>query len=105
MKVLSPTDTEHRLTIIPRAYPDFAFVTMALVREATDEIINIPIHTTVENGYMHIYFTYADFKEGESYSIQLGKSDNIHYRGKLFITDQPTQDYKQTKDLYIEFDG
>ena len=97
MKIVNTTDTTHNISLIPRYYPD-EVVTFELYNEATKEITVIENTYTIENGVFTLIFDY-NFTNKEEYQIKL-EENSIVYRGKLMVTDQRTQEYKLTKDLY-----
>ena len=97
MKILSPNDTTHSISLVPRYYPDDV-VTLTLFNESTKENIVIPNNYTVLNGLFTIQFDY-NFTNKDKFSFKIEENEVI-FRGKLLITEQGTQDYKITKDLY-----
>jgi hypothetical protein len=96
-KVLDFNDTSHSISLIPRYYPDSA-VTFELYNESTKEITVVSNTYIVSNGLFTLSFDYT-FKNKEKYQIKL-EENSIVFRGKLIITDQNTQEYRLTKDLY-----
>jgi hypothetical protein len=102
MKILSPLAVNHEIVIIPRKYVNGS-VLLILKNEENNEILEyIPIKLTVD-GYMYISFT-ESFINNSNYQITVFEesTNEIIYRGKLFITDQSneTQEYKITKDIF-----
>ena len=98
MKVVSPLNASHTIILIPRFYP-----TSTIVLELTEEASNIT--NTIANSYattdglVSINFNY-DFTDKDKYSIKVKEGVNVVYRGKLIVTSQVEQEYKQTTGLY-----
>lgn len=97
MKIVSPNDTNHTISLIPRYYPTDAVV-FTLYNESTKENTVIDNVYTIDNGVFTIYFDY-NFENKDKFQIKI-EDNNIVYRGKLLVTNQETQEYKLTKDLY-----
>lgn len=100
MKVLLTTNTTHTIKLIPRFEP-----TNALALEITKEGINsvetqTPLAYTVNYGVLSLTFDLVGVEQ-DRYVIKLLEGNKVVYRGKLFFTDQETQDFKLTKDTYI----
>ena len=98
MKVLNPNDTTHTISLIPRYYPE-SEVIFTLFNESTRENTVIPNTYSITNGLFSIVFDYT-FENKSKFQIKIQENEVI-FRGKLLITEQGTQDYKITKDLYI----
>ena len=96
-KVLDFNDTSHSISLIPRYYPS-GEVTFELYNESNKETEVITNTYSVTNGLFTLNFDYA-FENKEKYQIKL-EENSIVFRGKLVITDQNTQEYRLTKDLY-----
>lgn len=98
MKIVSQLNATHTLVLVPRYYP-----TETLTLELTEEGLNTT--TTVVNVYSYpdeyltIVFDY-DFIEDSKFQMTLKEGAEVVYRGKLIVTDQNGQDYKQTNGLY-----
>jgi uncharacterized protein YqkB len=102
MKILSPLAVNHEIVIIPRKYIS-SDVVLILKNEENDEILTHNMNPLTIEGYMYIPFTQS-FLNNSNYQIKIFelRSNEIIYRGKLFITDQSneTQEYKITKDIF-----
>jgi hypothetical protein len=102
MKILSPLAVDHEIVIIPRKYIDGSIL-LRLNNEENDEILEYKIPQLTVNGYMYFNFT-ESFINNSNYQITIFETDTneIIYRGKLFVTDQSndTQEYKITKDIF-----
>ena len=96
-KVLDFNDTSHSISLIPRYYPDSA-VTFELYNESTKEVTVVSNTYSISHGLFTLNFDYT-FENKEKYQIKL-EENSIVFRGKLVITDQNTQEYRLTKDLY-----
>lgn len=97
MKVLNPNDTSHTISLIPRYYPD-STVVFTIYNESSKLETIIPNTYTIENGLFTLIFDYT-FTDKDKFDIKI-EENSIVYRGKLMITDQGTQEYKLTNDLY-----
>ena len=97
MKVLNPNDTSHTISLIPRYYPD-STVVFTIYNESSKLETIIPNTYTIENGLFTLIFDYT-FTDKDKFDIKI-EENSIVYRGKLLITDQGTQEYKLTNDLY-----
>lgn len=97
MKVLNPNDTTHSISLIPRYYPE-SVVVLTLFNESTKENIVIDNDYTIQNGLFTINFDY-NFTKNDKFSFKIEENDVV-FRGKIMITEQGTQDFKITKDLY-----
>jgi len=99
MKILPPTDATHEIVLIPRYYPSGA-LTFTLFDESSQEFTAEITNTyAINNGFLTITFDY-DFTNGYKYQILIKESEEVVYRGKLFITDAEPNEYKQTTGLY-----
>ena len=97
MKVLNPNNLNHSIKFIPRYYPDFP-ITLTLKNESTNVETIVNCDYTLVNGLCEVHFDYT-FDNKSKFQIKI-EEENVIFRGKLLITDQGTQDYKITKDLY-----
>ena len=97
MKIVNTTDTTHNISLIPRYYP-YSAVTFELYNEATKEITIVPNTYSVTNGVFILTFDYT-FTDKDKFQIKL-EENSVVYRGKLIVTDQNTQEYKLTDNLY-----
>jgi hypothetical protein len=100
MKVVSPNDTAHTITLIPRTY-DTQALSLKLYNEATQETHNVTNSYVTTDGVMVYTFNYSDFNEGDKYQILLQSGLKTIYRGKLIATSQEPEDYKLTEGAYI----
>ena len=98
MKVVNPLDVNHTITIVPRYYPTET-LTLELIEEAIDTKNTVNCTYTEEDSLFKVHFTY-DFTGKDKYSIKILEENNVIYRGKLMVSEQNTQDYKQTNGLY-----
>lgn len=92
MKILNSNQTNHDLTFIPRFTPDENLV-FSLKNEVTKVVVDIPFLIIFVNGLCTINFDFT-FAEKSNYQIKFTQNDEVVYRGKLFITSQPLQDYE-----------
>jgi len=97
MKVLSPNNTTHSISLIPRYYPDNDII-FTLYNESTSTSTVVANTYAIVNGLLTITFDYT-FTNKDKFKFKL-EENSVVYRGKLLITEQGTQDYKITKDLY-----
>lgn len=99
MKVLLPSNTTHTIKLNPRFYP-----TSTLSIEVIKEGYNTK--ETIEPTYIN-YFGVLSVTfdligvEQDRFLIEITENNNVVYNGKLFFTEQDTQDFKLTKDTYI----
>ena len=100
MNILSPTDTNHQLKIIPRYYP-VGSITLELKNEASGMPTTIEVTPVVLDGYMYLDFQMV-LTDNSSYQIKITANNEVVYRGKLFVTNQSdnTQAYKISKDIF-----
>ncbi|WP_136465528.1 hypothetical protein [Flagellimonas onchidii] len=97
MNVLQPIDTAQELIFIPRFQADT--VKISLVNEFTEVHTDLELAATYSNGFMTVQLTH-DFSEGDNYTFEVtDTSDNLMYRGKIFITAQESQNYNLNQDL------
>jgi len=108
MKIVSPNDEDHQITLIPRNNEQQGII-LDIINDATKEVTTL--NSTFTNfvsynyldgiGYLDVTF---NFEDKQKYTIKVYCSlnqDNVIYRGNVLSTTQETQDYKQTKDLYF----
>lgn len=99
MKVVLPSETTHTIQLIPRFDP-YTLLVLSLFKEST-RVTTTPANTYyMQNGYLYITFD-STFVEGEKYQIKIASGDDIVWRGKLLATEQVSQKYKLTNDLYF----
>lgn len=98
MIVIDPNITSHNIKLIPRYYPTGA-LTFVTYNEATQESGNISVTYVITDGILTLSFTNT-FVEDDNYQYQLSEGTEVVSRGKIFVTAQTPQDYKQTNGLY-----
>lgn len=99
MKVVSPDDTSHSITFIPRYYPTTGMV-LTLINEVTKVESIVLNNNSVLDGIVTINFDFT-FKERDQYNMIVSELE-IVYRGDIFATSQATQDFDTTKN-YISY--
>jgi hypothetical protein len=102
MKVIDFSNTTHTLVLIPRYYPTGA-ITLELTEEATQTLEVVANTYSTTDGNLSIVFDY-DFTGKDKFAMTLKETNEIVYRGKLVVTDQEPQDYKQTNTLYTYYE-
>lgn len=96
MIVIDSADTTHNIYIIPRYYNIDNTHTLSI----KDDDTNITTTPTVDNrtlgsGYIIYQFDLVTSNnKGYDITITDNTTSNIVWRGKMFATDQVTQDYK-----------
>lgn len=99
MKVVKPSDFAHSISLIPRTYE--VVENFYLTNETTKETQNLTFNYLEDNGIVNVFFIFT-FKEFEKYEFKLTDVNNkVIFRGKIFATEQETQNYDLTKDLYF----
>lgn len=98
MNVFNPNDTIHTLKVIPRFYPD-GDVTIKLHFKERGEPFTQTLTPIIADGYMTIFIDKV-FSNNQNMSITISQADEIVYRGKIFVTDQATQEYSLTDDIF-----
>lgn len=99
MKVVSPNDTTHTITFIPRYYPTTG-MELKLINEVTKVetiVVNSP---SVSNGIVSMEFDFT-FAERDKYNMIVSELD-IVYRGDIFATSQAPQNFDITEN-YITY--
>lgn len=94
MIVIDQNDTTHNISLIPRTAitdPSFKlFVKNELTKVSNNFTISL---YTYSNGFITFSFDLT-VQEDERYSIKLEDSlANVLYRGKIYVTDQTTQNF------------
>ena len=102
MKVIDYTNTTHTLVLIPRYYPTGDII-LELTEDATQTLEIVANTYSTTDGNLSVVFDY-DFTDKDKYTITLKELTEIVYRGKLIVTDQEPQDYKQTNTLYTYYE-
>ena len=97
MNVLLPIDTVQELIFIPRFEADT--VKISLLNEFSEVKTDLQLAAIYSNGFMTVALIH-DFSEGDNYIYEVtDTSDNLMYRGKIFITGQDSQNYNLQTDL------
>lgn len=101
MTVLNPNNTTHTLKIIPRFYPS-GNVTLDITREDYSPGFSLLLLPIIQDGYMYLPFDH-EFENASSWSVKVSESDEVVYRGKIYVTDQSddTQGFKLSKDIFV----
>ena len=100
MKILSPLDVTHEITLIPRFYP-VGDISLELYNEDTSESDTLTITPLITDGYLYLTFDFTFINNTNYRLTMLDEDEAICYRGKLFITDQTDlENYKVTKDIF-----
>lgn len=99
MKVLLPNNTSHSISFYPRFEPTNT-LSLEVLKEGYNSSETITPTYLLNNGVMTLNFD-LDGIEQDRFSFDLLEGNNIVYIGKLFFTEQNTQDFKLTKDTYI----
>lgn len=100
MKVLNPENTNHEIVFIPRYYPG-GDVVLSLINETTKEESEYTVTPLITDGLMYLNFE-ETFHNNSRFHITVKESENIVFRGILFVTDQSedTQNYKISKGIF-----
>ena len=100
MKVINPNNQINEIKLIPR-FNDVEAFDLLLINETTKEETTFFIDNyTYEDGILFFDLDFAT-NEGDKYELKLSILNEVLYRGKIFATEQATQDFDLTKDLYI----
>ena len=100
MKVINPNNQINEIKLIPR-FNDVEAFDLLLINETTKEETTFFIDNyTYEDGILVFDLDFAT-NEGDKYELKLSILNEVLYRGKIFATEQETQDFDLTKDLYI----
>ena len=100
MKVVNPNVRIKTISLIPR-FNDVEAFDLLLINETTKEETTFFIDNySYQNGILVFGFDF-DMNEGDKYELKLSILNEVLYRGKIFATEQETQDFDLTKDLYI----
>jgi hypothetical protein len=98
MNVVDPNNTAHNIFIIPRNY-DIDTPVLNLYNEATRLAEDVDFEFSITDGKMSIVFDFT-FLENDRFRVKISEGNEIYYRGKLFATSQPPQEYKLTNNVY-----
>ncbi len=100
MKIVNPINTNHEIIFIPRYYPT-GDLTLYLTNETTKNVLTHVLTPITIDGYCYLNFD-ESFVNKEKYQIKITDSENIIFRGILFVTDQSedTQNYKTSKGVF-----
>ena len=100
MKVINPNNQINTIKLIPR-FKDVEAFDLLLINETTKEETNFFIDIyTYKDGILVFDLDFAT-NEGDKYEFKLSILNEVLFRGKIFATEQETQDFDLTKDLYI----
>lgn len=99
MKVLLPSKTTHTIVIEPRFYPSSA-INIELYNEVTKDVSTPSVTYVTTNGLTSCTFDLV-VTEGQRFQLKILEGVNVVYRGKAFVTEQATQDFDLTKDVYV----
>ena len=100
MKVINPNNQINEIKLIPR-FNDVESFDLLLINETTKEQTTFFISNyTYEDGIL-VFDLDFETNEGDKYELKLSILNEVLYRGKIFATEQETQDFDLTKDLYI----
>ena len=92
MNVISPLDTSHTITIVPRFEPVGTLV-FTLKDTDRDENTDLPNVYLYSDGKLSINFD-LDTTEDYNYKIKVSDDTRVIYRGSIFATSQTPQNYK-----------
>ena len=106
MKVFDINTEDHTIILIPRFYPTSS-INIVIKKEGSSasfsDIISNGAYSIID-GYLYVYLDNSEFNEilsnNSKYEIKITQNEKIVYRGKAIATDQNTEDYKITKDVY-----
>lgn len=98
MKALSPDNTTHEISLIPRFYPAGAVV-FSITKEGYNVTETVANSYSITNGVMTVTVDYT-VTEGDRYSIKITEGSNVVYRGNIISTEQETQSYTQNYLVY-----
>lgn len=99
MKVLLPSNTSHSITVIPRYYPTNT-LSLEIIKEGYDSTETIIPTYSILNGVMTLNFDLTGVAQ-DRFLLKLTEDNTLVFIGKVFFTEQETQDFKLTKDTYI----
>ena len=85
MKVLSTSQANQELYIIPRSYP--SSVTVKLRNESTNKAIIFDVPTTVVKGYL-VFSNAYDLEENYFYELTVYEGQDVIYKDQVFCTNQ-----------------
>lgn len=107
MKVFDINIQEHTIILIPRFYPT-STINVYIYKEGSNSAYKEDLTSEdyiINNGYLSFILNDNNFIDllcnNCKYEIKITENDNVVYRGKAIATDQNTEDYKLTKDVYI----
>lgn len=97
MKVLSPTTESQTLRIIPREYTSVGLFTVTIEEDGTGIIETITNVAMLDSGnYMSFSCNFTILSEGNMYSLEVKKDDELLYRDKVYCTSQSDRKIKHT---------
>ena len=105
MIVFNPDLTFQTITFIPRLEYN-SNITITIINEFTKSVFTDLINfdaSFLQDGILTFNnLEIQDISNGNKYSIKIeDDNNNILFRGKAIATNQQTQEYKDTKDVYI----
>lgn len=98
MKVLLPSNTTHSIVIEPRFYPT-STIDISIYNEYNKDVSTPSITYITTNGLTTCTFDLV-VTEGQRFQLKIVEGSNVVYRGKAFATEQETQNFDLTKDVY-----
>jgi len=96
MIVLNPNTTTHLFKVIPRSYT-YDELTFNLTNEETGETTEEAIYYLLEDGYLYCSLE-KNLSNNSNYTLKITNNDFVIFRGKIFVTNQETQNFRITKD-------
>lgn len=95
MVIINPTLTTHDIYIIPRYYNIDNPHTLSIKDDDTNTSVTPTTQRVLYQGYI-IYLFDLTTSEGKGYDIKITDdvTTNVIWRGKMFATQQVTQEYK-----------
>ena len=102
MHVLSTTDSQHTLKLVPRLY--LAPTSLKIKDKYTSVDTFIEIDSYANGNYMIITFS-KEVEEEEKGEIEIKSDDVVIYRGMYLVTSQNIKDYDLSENAYTYYDG
>ena len=95
MVVIDSAETTHNIYIIPRYYNIDNAHTLSIKDDDTVISVTPSVSRILSNGYI-IYTFDLTTSNNKSYDVKItdNTTTNVIWRGKMFATDQTTQNYK-----------
>lgn len=94
MIIISPSDSNHTISIIPRTLNVTNDHTFALTNEDTRVTTNISNTKVIRSGYIDYSITLVN-TEGQSFALKISDDTTglVVWRGKIYSTAQTTQNF------------